>query len=116
MLRLWPSENPHSPKPRLSPTMRSFHCAAETPCSTPIEATRCCARAANGQATAKPTPRSKSRRLVCRERSIVRGDGGRFTTAPPALAGSPKPLEPTQLLIRSPRRRVAGDEEELRPG
>src|SRR5215211_5111742 len=25
-----------------------------------------------------------SRRLVCRERSIVRGDGGRFTTPPPS--------------------------------
>ena len=25
-----------------------------------------------------------SRRLVCRERSIARGDGGRFTTPPPS--------------------------------
>ena len=38
---------------------------------------------------AAPRPRLRvpprtSRRLVCRERSIVRGDGGRFTTPPPS--------------------------------
>src|SRR4051812_21468343 len=34
----------------------------------------------------RPLPRSPriSRRLVCRERSIMRGDGGRFTTPPPS--------------------------------
>src|SRR5215203_1527788 len=30
------------------------------------------------------SPAMSSRRLVCRERSIVRGDGGRFTTPPPS--------------------------------
>src|SRR5215203_5250017 len=29
-------------------------------------------------------PTMNCRRLVCRERSIVRGDGGRFTTPPPS--------------------------------
>src|SRR5215831_11120759 len=43
----------------------------------------CCPRAASGQATAAP-PSSvmNSRRLVCRERSIVRGDEGRIMTRP----------------------------------
>src|SRR5262249_44056091 len=43
----------------------------------------CCARAASGQAAAAP-PRSviNSRSLVCRERSIVRGDEGRIMTRP----------------------------------
>src|SRR4051794_21015835 len=37
-----------------------------------------------GRPAATP-PRSKtSCRLVCRERSLVRGDGGRFTTPPPS--------------------------------
>src|SRR3954452_24636237 len=31
-----------------------------------------------------PHPRPASRRLVCRERSIVGDDGGRFTTPPPS--------------------------------
>ena len=45
----------------------------------------CCARAASGHAAAAP-PRSvmNSRRLVCRESSIVKGDGGRFMTPPPS--------------------------------
>jgi hypothetical protein len=45
----------------------------------------CCANEAGGlaQATA-PIPAMNSRLLVCRERSIVRGDGGRFTTPPPS--------------------------------
>src|SRR5215211_6763476 len=30
------------------------------------------------------SPATTSRRLVCRERSIVRGDGGRFMTPPPS--------------------------------
>ena len=37
-----------------------------------------------------------SRRLVCRERSIVRGDGGRFTTPPPSrLEARSRPSSPT---------------------
>ena len=44
----------------------------------------CCPRAASGHAAAAP-PSSvmNSRRLVCRERSIVRGDGGWVITRPP---------------------------------
>src|SRR5215208_6385440 len=45
---------------------------------------RCCAPAAEGSPTAEAIRATTSRRLVCRERSIVRGDGGRFTTAPPS--------------------------------
>src|SRR5262249_18277094 len=41
----------------------------------------CCARAASGHATAAPpTSVMNLRRLVCRERSIVRGDEGRIMT------------------------------------
>ena len=42
------------------------------------------ARAANGHAAVPPSTVMKSRRLVCRESSILRGDGGRFTTPPPS--------------------------------
>ena len=44
-----------------------------------------CAWATRANATeAQPSPEMNSRRLVCRERSIVRDDGGRFTTPPPS--------------------------------
>src|SRR3954471_2289326 len=43
-----------------------------------------CAWPPSGQAAALPKAVKNSRRLVCRERSIVRGDGGRFTTPPPS--------------------------------
>src|SRR5262249_10587534 len=56
-----------------------------TAISTPTRRIRCdcCARAASDHATAAP-PSSvmKARRLVCRERSIVRGDEGRIMTRP----------------------------------
>src|SRR6516162_5182171 len=43
----------------------------------------CCARAPSGHAAAAPTSNAmNSRRLVCRERSIVRGDEGRIMTRP----------------------------------
>src|SRR5215211_7418219 len=45
---------------------------------------RSCASARQGAAAALASPQTTSRRLVCRERSIVRGDGGRFTTPPPS--------------------------------
>jgi hypothetical protein len=38
----------------------------------------------SAQIGALSTDVRNSRRLVCRERSIVRGDGGRFTTPPPS--------------------------------
>ncbi len=45
----------------------------------------CCARAVMGNATpAAPTAVINSRRLVRRERSILRDDGGQFTIPPPA--------------------------------
>src|SRR5215203_2054429 len=43
-----------------------------------------CARAVGESALMPPMAARTSRRLVCRERSIVRGDGGRFTTPPPS--------------------------------
>ena len=62
--------------------------------STPMRRIRsaCCARAASGHAAAAP-PSSvmNSRRLVCRERSIVRGDGGRVMIRTPVATGSPQP-------------------------
>ena len=58
--------------------------AATPPMSTPMRRirSRCCARAASGHAAAAP-PSSvmNSRLLVCRERSIVRGDEGRIMTS-----------------------------------
>src|SRR6266404_3159177 len=42
----------------------------------------CCARAISGHAAAAPSSVTNSRRLVCRERSIVRGDEGRIMTWP----------------------------------
>ena len=44
----------------------------------------CCARAASGHAAAPPSSAMNSRRLVCRESSILKGDGGRFMTPPPS--------------------------------
>src|SRR3954462_12352683 len=46
--------------------------------------TAICARTVPGEAKAPLSDSRSSRRLVCRERSIVRGDGGRFTTPPPS--------------------------------
>src|SRR3954454_3625297 len=45
---------------------------------------RCCARTAWGKMAPPPIKPKSARRLVCRERSIVRDDGGRFTTPPPS--------------------------------
>src|SRR5262249_51216203 len=52
---------------------------------TPIrrgDVTCCCAAAASGHAAAPPMSEMNWRRLVCRERSIVRGDEGRIMTPP----------------------------------
>ena len=44
-----------------------------------------CARTASGHtADMPPISVMNSRRLVCRESSILRDDGGRFTTPPPS--------------------------------
>ena len=66
MATLRPSAKPASPRPRWNPAMRSVHCAADTPCSTPITGIAgCCARAASGHVAAAP-PRSamNSRRFM----------------------------------------------------
>jgi hypothetical protein len=44
----------------------------------------CCARAATGHAAAPPNAAMNSRRLVCRERTMLKDDGGRFTSSPPS--------------------------------
>src|SRR5262249_45323501 len=51
---------------------------------TPIRHKRsgCCEHAASGQAVAPPTSVMNSRLLVCRERSIVRGDEDRIMIRP----------------------------------
>jgi len=65
----------------------------------------CWARAPIGHATAPPPSRVKnSRRLVCRERSIVRGDEGRIMTRP-----SSRPEARRRLVCRE-RSIVRGDE------
>src|SRR5215472_4917436 len=43
-----------------------------------------CARATIGQIVAQPASAMNLRRLVCRESSILRDDGGRFTIPPPS--------------------------------
>src|SRR5215813_13849653 len=44
----------------------------------------CCARAASGHAAALPSSVMNSRRFVCRESSILRGDGGSVMTVSPS--------------------------------
>ena len=64
----WPSAQRYSSQARFAQapvesSMRSVHCAADTPCSTPITGmTGCCARAATGHAAAPPSATSNSRR------------------------------------------------------
>ena len=65
MATLRPSAKPASPRPRWNPTMRSVHCAADTPCRTPITGTAgCCARAASGPASVPPSSVMNSRRFI----------------------------------------------------
>src|SRR5262249_31182545 len=61
-------------------------CAAITALDDPKRATTlkkhipCCARAASGHVAAQPISVMNSRRFVCRESSILRGDGGSVMT------------------------------------
>ena len=50
----------------------------------PITRGRSCAPAADIHPAAPQRSVTKSRRLVCRERSKLRGDGGRFMRSPPS--------------------------------
>src|ERR1051325_6146530 len=55
MVVLRPSTKPDSARPRVNPIIRSVHCAAATPCSTPITgAADCCARTATGEISTAP--------------------------------------------------------------
>src|SRR5262252_9795753 len=49
-----------------------------------IFGTDCCARAASGHDAAPPSSVMNSRRFVCRESSIVRGDGGSVMIVSPS--------------------------------
>jgi len=86
---LRPSIQPSSRRPRTNASIRacpSLSSAAKL-ISTPMRRIRsgCCARVVTGHAAAEPTMTlMKSRRLVCRASSILRGGGGRFTTPPPS--------------------------------
>src|SRR5499433_3833336 len=64
--------------------MNSVRSAAKAASMKPITGIAgCCARAASGHAAAPASSVMNSRRLVCRERSIVRGDRGRVVIAQP---------------------------------
>src|SRR5215204_6555455 len=79
-----PSSKPASANPRWNAARTDTVSAAERPLRKLTRGSAGCARVASGQAAVAPSPATTSRRLVCRERSIVRGDGGRFTTPPPS--------------------------------
>src|SRR5215467_14793381 len=51
---------------------------------SPITRRGSCARTVATHAVVPPRNVMKSRRLVCRERSKLKGDGGRFTRSPPS--------------------------------
>src|SRR6266436_3409 len=82
-----PSTNPASFSPWLKARRRSTFGSGEEGCRNPITGIVgcCCARAASGHAIAAP-PISvmNSRRLVCRESSILSGDGGSVMTVCPS--------------------------------
>src|SRR5215208_6864507 len=84
--------------PRISSPLRkaarkSWYASDEPLLKKPIRVGLSCPHTTSGQATgAQPSRATRSRRLVCRERSIVRGDGGRFTTPPPSRLEAPSRL------------------------
>jgi hypothetical protein len=75
MVTFPPSAKPASPRPRWNPTMRSVHCAADTPRRTPIRGIAdCCAHAANGHTVAAPLrslTNSRRRNVVSSRQTIV---------------------------------------------
>src|SRR5215217_8022759 len=86
MTTFWPSTHPSSRSPCRNASGRGGLSEGDVKLRKPIRGTFpacCCARAAAGHATA-PISALTSRRLVCRDRRIGRGDGGRFTTPPPS--------------------------------
>ena len=81
-----PSRKPASRKPSRKDVTRCASLSGDPTARKPITGPAgCCARAASGHAAAAP-PSSvmNSRRLVCRESSIVKSDGGQFMTPPPS--------------------------------
>src|SRR5262245_47803190 len=62
--------------------IRSASVARERLLTIAITGSCCCARAPSGHVAAPPRGGRKRRGLVCRERSIVRGDEGRIMTRP----------------------------------
>src|SRR6516165_8794280 len=86
MMRFFSSVYPSSARPRRNALMSADLAASPVVSSMPMRQTlpAGCARAARVHAAAAP-PMSvmNARRLVCRERSIVRGDRGRVVIAQP---------------------------------
>src|SRR5215208_6520461 len=81
-----PSGKPASARPRWNSAKRYAVSVRNRPLRKPRSGTvACAARAAfASNPAAAQAPKTNSRRLVCREKSIVGDDGGRFTTPPPS--------------------------------
>src|SRR5262249_29636804 len=89
MATLRPSAQPASPRPRWNPAMRSVHCAADTPCSTPITGIAgCCAPAPSGNVAAAPPSSVMNSRLFMSDMGL-----------PPARSDH---QQPTDLLYAQP--------------
>src|SRR5215207_7472594 len=87
------SAYPRTSSPLRKAARKSWYASDEPLLKKPIRVGLSCPHTTSGQATgAQPSRATRSRRLVCRERSIVRGDGGRFTTPPPSRLAAPSRL------------------------
>src|SRR5215204_4951497 len=87
------SAYPRTSSPLRKAARKSWYASDEPLLKKPIRVGLSCPHTTSGQATgAQPSRATRSRRLVGRERSIVRGDGGRFTTSPPSRLATPSRL------------------------
>src|SRR5215208_4712893 len=87
------SAYPRTSSPLRKAARKSWYASDEPLLKKPIGVGLSCPHTTSGQAPgAQPSRATRSRRLVCRERSIVRGDGGRFTTPPPSRLAAPSRL------------------------
>src|SRR5215471_476406 len=84
MLMFLPSIKPASASPCRKVASAPGRFALEVLRRTPITCCGSFARAAELQAAMLPRSMMTFRRLVCRERSKLRGDGGRFTRSLPS--------------------------------
>src|SRR5215217_6326321 len=87
------SAYPRTSSPLRKAARKSWYASDEPLLKNPIRVGLSCPHTTSGQATgAQPSRATRSRRLVGRERSIVRGDGGGFTTPPPPRLAAPSRL------------------------